>query len=204
MIQPETDKFIEHFFRVFHDQDGWELSYEKRGVNVYQKYDETSFTILKGVGTVKASLNEVRETIANPEKRAIWDLFYESGKILNWIEAEKICIVHICSKSQNWMVWPRDACLCIIQTEHEGGYLIVGKSIEDKELCPEVEGYVRGKVLISGFYVQPLPLNEGVLITYIFQVDAGGWLPYNIVNLVNTYQPLSILGIRKMLTGTTT
>jgi hypothetical protein len=36
---------------------------------------------------------------------------------------------------------------------------------------------------------------------HAYTVDGAGWLPSSITNLGYTYQPLGIIGLRKILTG---
>eukprot|EP01116_Phalansterium_solitarium_P018713 TRINITY_DN5058_c0_g2_i1.p2 TRINITY_DN5058_c0_g2~~TRINITY_DN5058_c0_g2_i1.p2 ORF type:complete len:104 (+),score=10.50 TRINITY_DN5058_c0_g2_i1:220-531(+) len=58
---------------------------------------------------------------------------------------------------------------------------------------------VRGTIRRSGFLLQPNDL--GTKVTYMFQVDGAGWIPQAAMNQAQKYQPLGILGIRKILTG---
>jgi len=131
-----------------------------------------------------------------------------SGRLIKWVEQDKEAIIYMRTKTYNFMVWPRDSCLRVATKEYKGGYITVGRTPENEvEYCPLESGYVRGKILLSGFAVEPVGDSTGadevVKVTYIFQVDAQGWLPTAVVELVNNYQPLSILGIRKLLTQTT-
>lgn len=53
----------------------------------------------------------------------------------------------------------------------EGGYICVACSIDDEQLVPKQESqYVRGRVLVSGFSVQPIKGDEDHCeLIYIFQ-----------------------------------
>jgi hypothetical protein len=54
---------------------------------VYTRTDpNSSITILKGVGTIKASPEAVVNVVADVEKRAEWDLFYDTGSFIKWCE----------------------------------------------------------------------------------------------------------------------
>jgi len=94
-----------------------------------------------------------------------------------------------------------------LDTEKEAGpgFLLCCKSIVDNELCPEnPDVYVRATAIISGFLIKPMPDNpKASEVVYLFQVDGAGWLPTPIQNMINSYGPYGIIGIRKILTGTT-
>lgn len=54
----------------------------------------------------------------------------------------------------------------------------------------------------SGFLIKPSAADPAQCeLTYIVQVELGGWMPSAVTNMVNSYQPLGIIGIRKVLTG---
>jgi len=208
-MEGDADQLVARFLELLNvPEDQWFLLTEKRGVRAFQLANDElnprpEFAILKGVGRVKASPLVVRDTLIDSEARKKWDLFYEDGQLLKWIVQDKEAIVHLQSKTYSYLVWPRDACLRVVQRELEPGvFLMVARSIENDELCPSQSSHVRGEVIISGFHVRPIDeTQQEVEITYIFQANAQGWLPTALTDLVTQYQPLSIIGIRKLLTG---
>eukprot|EP01101_Sappina_pedata_P004503 TRINITY_DN1927_c0_g1_i2.p1 TRINITY_DN1927_c0_g1~~TRINITY_DN1927_c0_g1_i2.p1 ORF type:complete len:210 (+),score=44.43 TRINITY_DN1927_c0_g1_i2:84-713(+) len=177
-------------------------------MQVFQKIDQDrSLSIIKGVGLVRADKEAIFKTLIDLDTRKQWDKFYEGGEIVRWIQPERECISRMRSKTYSYMVWPRDACLHVAAKKTAGSvpledeYLVTAFSTIDDQ-CPEVQGFVRGEVIVSGFQVKSVA--EGVAqITYIFEVDAKGWIPATLVDLVNNAQPLCIIGIRKLLTGST-
>jgi len=218
-LTQDAEKIFVEFQRVIDNNNDWSLINTSKGVNVYQKFEEgCSFSILKGVGVVQSTVEKVLEAVTDPNARGEWDRFYDSGHLIKWVNPDIEAIVYMKSKTYSYMVWPRDSCLRVAkkpftvssnnQSENnekdestKEGYLVVGRTIEDPQ-CPLVDGYVRGNVMLSGFHI--LPIESGfVQLTYIYQVDASGWLPTSLVEIVNKYRPLSIIGIRKYLTGTT-
>jgi len=181
---------------------GWNEQSEKREVKIFQKTTPEGRTILKGVGVIKAPLENIVALLENVEGRAKWDLFYESGKITNRI-SETLAIGHLKFKGY-YTAWPRDFVVLIIKHRlPDGSCLCIAESVEQSDL-KEQYGYVRGFLSASGFHIKPI---EGAKeptcqVTYLLQVDLKGWIPTQVSDLVNQYQPLGILGIRKLLTGT--
>jgi len=198
---PEAIKgYFDEFLAVANDQNGWEDVAEKLEVKVTQKSGgESGISIVKGEGVIKATPEQVKDLLYSVENRGKWDTFFEKGRIHQEIEKGKVGIVWYQTKS-SMTVWARDFVTLVAFREDNGGYIMIAKSIETDEL-PEISGNVRGKVWLSGFILKPVNEGKHTKITYIFQVDASGWVPVAVVNKVNTYQPLGIIGMRKVLTG---
>lgn len=55
-----------------------------------------------------------------------------------------------------------------------GGYLVACRSVDAKE-APVRKGVVRGRVLTSGWRVDPLSEGCRTRLTFVAQVDIGGW-----------------------------
>eukprot|EP01089_Gocevia_fonbrunei_P016354 TRINITY_DN5031_c0_g1_i1.p1 TRINITY_DN5031_c0_g1~~TRINITY_DN5031_c0_g1_i1.p1 ORF type:complete len:232 (-),score=57.95 TRINITY_DN5031_c0_g1_i1:55-705(-) len=181
--------------------DGWELTIEKLGVKVSQKVEgENPVSIIKGVGNIKTTPDTLYPLLSDPAKRGSWDTFFEGGELVKSFVVDELALAHMWTKSQ-MTVWSRDFAMLVTKKKLEdGGYIIAAVSIEDDSIPKNDNLYVRGTIFISGYLVKPISSDE-VEITYIFQVDAAGWLPTSIANSVNTYQPLGIIGMRKILTG---
>jgi len=213
VFSEEACKLFEYFLqKIDIPQDGWTPIHSVKGVEVYQRWEkDCAFSVLKGVGIVQASPEKVLEAVTDPLARPQWDRFYEGGHLVRWVHQNDEAIVYMKTKTYSYIVWPRDSCLRVAQKKlsfsssedsNKGemtGYLAVGRSIEDPD-CPPTNGHVRGIVLLSGFHICPIAPGF-VRLTYLYQVDAQGWLPTSLVDIVNKYQPLSILGIRRYLTG---
>lgn len=198
--EEDIKKYFEEFLGVV-NSDGWTDSFEKLGVKVSQKtIGETGIEVIRGQGAIKASVQDTFNLLKSIEQRGKWDTFFDSGKVVAELVKDKVAIVHYKTKS-TMTVWSRDFCVLTTQrTEADGTIIIIAKSIINKDLVPEDSTCVRATALLSGFILKP----EGestTHITYVFQVDASGWVPTVMVNKANTYQPLGIIGIRKVLTG---
>jgi len=175
------------------------------GVKVTQKtIDDSGLSVIKGDGIVKTTPSKLRELLSSVEERGKWDVFFDSGELVKKLKDHKSqCLIHYKTKS-SMTVWSRDfAVLAASREEQDGSITMIGKSIVT-DLIPVDSSCVRATALLSGFRLIPLSNNGEVQtrIIYIFQVDVAGWVPTSISNQVNTYQPLGIIGMRKLLTGT--
>jgi hypothetical protein len=102
-------------------------------------------------------------------------------------------------------VAPRDFCLaCSYKKDADGKYVQIVRSVYDEEV-PVVPGFVRAKLLTSGFIITPYRVTGRdklmSLVTYIVQFDPKGWLPTFVANKLAEYHPLSIARIRSFLTS---
>eukprot|EP01119_Soliformovum_irregulare_P018457 TRINITY_DN5665_c0_g1_i1.p1 TRINITY_DN5665_c0_g1~~TRINITY_DN5665_c0_g1_i1.p1 ORF type:complete len:216 (+),score=35.29 TRINITY_DN5665_c0_g1_i1:1-648(+) len=177
----------------------------KLGVQLSQKTVEgNTIPMVKGEGTIKASAATVADLLMNITRRGEWDKLFDSGRIVKDYgdfggKIMKCSAVHYKTKS-SMTVWSRDfAIVAACRKETDGKYVLVARSIVSPAI-PEVKGNVRGNLILSGFTIEPISDNE-CRIVYMFQVDVAGWIPASIVQMVNTTQPLGILGMRKALTG---
>lgn len=200
----EWEEGVKKFLEVATSTDGWTESHEKLGVQVHRK-DTDAIAIIKGAGVIKAKPEAVVEICASLEQRPRWDTFFEGGKLLEVLEEpNNLALGHGWTKG-GMGVWPRDVALLLGQrpltAEEGGGYVLYGQSINGV-VEEDTSKFVRATVHMSGFIIRPLPDNaEHSSVTYVFQIDGAGWLPSSITNLGYTYQPLGIIGLRKILTG---
>jgi len=201
----EWEKGVQSFLTTLADTQGWVKSHEKLGVQVYRQ-DTDSIAIIKGEGVIKAKPEAVIELCSSLEQRPNWDTFFEAGKVVQVLEEpDKLVIGHGWTKG-GMGVWPRDFALLLGHrplTPEEGGagHVLYAHSV-DGVVEEDTSRFVRAKARMTGFLVRPVADNpEHTSLTYLFQIDGAGWLPSSITNLGYTYQPLGIIGMRKILTG---
>eukprot|EP01118_Nematostelium_gracile_P010754 TRINITY_DN374_c0_g1_i1.p1 TRINITY_DN374_c0_g1~~TRINITY_DN374_c0_g1_i1.p1 ORF type:complete len:211 (+),score=46.02 TRINITY_DN374_c0_g1_i1:17-649(+) len=199
--QDALNGFFRQFTEVAKDQSGWTFLFEKLGVNVYQKQnEEDGGTLSKGEGVIKAPAEKVKDLLVDITQRPKWDLFFENGNIVKTLNDDmSLALVHYKTKSA-MMVSPRDfATFAAWRKESDGSFALIAKSVVS-DLIPDVSGSVRGNINLCCFLITPISENE-CKVVYVFQVDVSGWVPTYLVDKVNQYQPLGILGMRKVLTG---
>ena len=71
------------------------------------------------------------------------------------------------------------------------------------DILPPTEGYVRGRLQISGYYIQPFDSlsdkdrvdvpQDGCRVTLTAHSELGGTLPSSIINMLSTAAPMKIL-----------
>eukprot|EP01099_Mayorella_cantabrigiensis_P001431 TRINITY_DN1620_c0_g1_i1.p1 TRINITY_DN1620_c0_g1~~TRINITY_DN1620_c0_g1_i1.p1 ORF type:complete len:223 (-),score=55.39 TRINITY_DN1620_c0_g1_i1:692-1333(-) len=203
------NKSIDQIQQIFLDEKSeWTFVAEKRGVQVSQQLDpETGLYLLRGQGTIRGTIEQILEMITKIENRGKWDLFYESGEAVKYLQDQQYGVVYFRTKS-SMMVWPRDfvveAGYRPIETSvHPSlpvGSIVCGSQSVDDSFYPLDSSCVRGKCHLTGFVL--VPQSNGVTqLTYYLKVDVNGWVPTSVWNQVSLYQPLGVIGIRKAVTG---
>lgn len=87
---------VASYFRQFrrllavHDGPQWKPVTEKLGVRVSQlnEVDASGVAVVKGVGLVKAAPRQTMDFVFNIENRPKWDTFFDSGRLVKWIEQQ--------------------------------------------------------------------------------------------------------------------
>ena len=111
-----------------------------------------------------------------------------------------------------WPTAPREFMVCSTYEEQPDGSIIVCTRSPDPDMGEEIEsladGYVRGRLQISGYYIQPyaslqqpgdVPV-DGCRVTLTAHSELGGTLPSSIINMLSTAAPIKILAqIAKIL-----
>jgi hypothetical protein len=93
----------------------------------------------------------------------------------------------------------RDMLVLIMNEFVEDGRIYsMGRSVVDPR-HPEVKGKVRATLKITGWFLEPLPDRVGTRVTYITEIDLGGWIPGNILKMAATQIPLVVAAVRKYL-----
>ena len=102
--------------------------------------------------------------------------------------------------------------MCSTYEELPDGSIIVCTRSPDPDLGEDIEGeangYVRGRLQISGYYIQPYATlqqpgdvpSDGCKVTLTAHSELGGTLPSSIINMLSTAAPIKILAsIAKIL-----
>ena len=85
-----------------------------------------------------------------------------------------------------------------------GAVVVAAQSVESgvvDAVAPPLEGHVRGKILVSGYYAAPNPATGGSTLYYVVQADPKGQLPMWVVNLVAPDQAQNVARLRNYLDG---
>jgi START domain len=100
-----------------------------------------------------------------------------------------------------WPTAPRDFIACTTWTELDDGSIMVATRSAPDELCPQVKGYVRGTIQLSGYWIQPHETLKGdpsvppghIKVTLTAHTELGGTLPVSVINMLATAAPLKLL-----------
>jgi len=175
--------------------------------------------LLKGVGIIEGfTPREVYPVAQLPGCRAIWDDLFESGRGVEVLDKVSV-LSYASTKAQGFVRFAhvfllfscfflahprlpgssRDLVILVVnEFVDDGTVYSLGKSVVDPK-CPEVKGKVRAVMEVMGWYFEPLPDRVGTKVTYITQIDLGGWVPGSVLKLVASQIPLVVAGVRKYL-----
>jgi hypothetical protein len=122
----QFEKLVEHFLEIVKSPESdWTPTSEKRGVKVSQKADpNSSLSVLRGYGKIKASAETIAELLTDITKRASWDVFFETGTMVSWIKENELGIAHLKFKGYGWTVWPRDFAVIAGKKKLENGTVL--------------------------------------------------------------------------------
>mmetsp|Transcript_1502 Transcript_1502/g.1700 ORF Transcript_1502/g.1700 Transcript_1502/m.1700 type:complete len:234 (+) Transcript_1502:25-726(+) len=174
--------------------DGWNLVKEQYNITISSKIVEGSpLNVMRGELEFDFSVEEVGLAISDIPGRKEWDrLLVEVPKVLSQWEDKKVMIGYMKFIGQ-WPIAQRDMCVLMSfkRTDGENSKaLCIGTSIVNPG-CPEVNGIVRANILASGFVLEPLGPNK-TKVTYLIQLELGGWIPAWVTNFVGTEAPLAL------------
>jgi len=194
----DLDAAIDAFRTFCNEEDKWKLAKEQDGVKVHTRTVEgSSLSIARGVVTVKASLQKCLDLAMAAEKRASWDkIIKEARKVRDTDDGHVIFYLQSVAK---WPASARDFLIDLyIKRFDDHSVVAYGKCPEKEEVEP-VKGVVRGKCISSGYIFVPNADDTATTITYVMQLDMGGWLPASIVNMVMVDEPLCLTQFRNIL-----
>ena len=117
---------------------------------------------------------------------------------------ERSALRRLCFKPV-WPTAPRDFLCYTAWTELEDGSILVcSQSVPDTLLAVQ-KGYVRGRIVVSGYWIQPLHTlkscdpyynphsSRGCKVTLAAHTELGGSLPASVINMLSTAAPLKIM-----------
>eukprot|EP00727_Mastigamoeba_balamuthi_P000824 m51a1_g10739 hypothetical protein (199) ;mRNA; f:314570-315765 len=190
---------FETFKALSLSSEGWAEGLQKHGVRVTTKsVAGSAFLVMRGEGVVARPVDEVLALCSAPERRLEWDTLAATCTALHRDDDGTVLLRY--TTKAPMLVSPREFLLEMRTTkEADGTAILVAHSVTREGVEP-LKKHVLGNMQTTGFVLQPLPDNKTRVI-YTVQADPAGWLPSSLVNKVSLDQPLGILGLRKVLTG---
>lgn len=96
-----------------------------------------------------------------------------------------------------WPTQPRDFVVCTSWSKLENGSVAITTMSVPDEIYPPKDGFVRGTVNISGYFIVPITspdaISTGLKVTLCLHTDLGGTLPVGIINMLATSAPIKML-----------
>ena len=185
----------------------WVQKASKKSVIVFSTMTPGSnWQAVKAVTSMQAKKRDILNLLLDDNRIGEFDDMFERFEFLCRVD-ERTSVRRMIFKA----IWPTSARDFVISTtwdELQDGSLCVASKSAPETLCPPEKGYVRGCVLITGYYIQPYesltaadiaatcPQIQpgGCKVTFCVHTELGGSLPPQIINMLSTAAPLKILG----------
>jgi len=179
----------------------WTYQGTMRNIVVLRKiHRDSSFYSFLGRGVIEVLPVTVWEAVKNPSTRFVYDNMLKKTKVVKEI-SDTVKIIHMRHETTACFVkQARDFVILIKERMDNQKYIVAGLSVDIPE-CPLERNCIRGKVLASGWTIEPVLIKGKLcsLVTYLSQVDFGGKLPIRLINLIAKRQPMSIAYLRTYL-----
>eukprot|EP00051_Salpingoeca_urceolata_P004773 m.67594 g.67594 ORF g.67594 m.67594 type:complete len:280 (-) comp13837_c1_seq3:26-865(-) len=184
-IRLATDEDFGRFRELTESQDGFELKYNKKGVQVYAKLsDDSPVKIIKVHSEFNCAASVVYDLLHDDDYRKTWDKFMKASFIHCHLDATNdIC--YYCTKmpgpiANRDLVFRRSWKVA----DDESEYMILNSSCHHRDLALDKKN-IRAISLISGFRLIPKS-DKSCMFTYVTHADPRGSLPKWLVNTVAT------------------
>uniref|UniRef100_A0A1X7SVF7 START domain-containing protein n=1 Tax=Amphimedon queenslandica TaxID=400682 RepID=A0A1X7SVF7_AMPQE len=135
-----------------------------------KKVSESPFHSFIGKGLIDLSPQEVYNCVRNPNQRYIFDNMLKELHVVKQIDSD-LYILHMQHETtQCFLRQSRDFCILVCERSEPNKKIIVGASVEVPE-CPPQPSCTRGKVMTSGWVIEPYRYKEKLLtqVTYLVQ-----------------------------------
>jgi len=183
------------------DEGEWVYQGTNKDVVIMRKIQSAQkFHSFLGRGVINVLPITLWEAIKNPTTRFVYDNMLKNTKVIKEI-SNRHKIVHMRHETHACFIkQARDFCVLTVERVEQQRYVIAATSVDIAE-CPPVQDCVRGRVLSSGWIIEPTVRNgrSCSLVTYISQINFGGKIPTRLINLISKKQPLALAYLRDYL-----
>ncbi|GAA97113.1 uncharacterized protein L969DRAFT_53973 [Mixia osmundae IAM 14324] len=195
----EVQAALDFYHKEVVESDAWQDAGDRDGTHIWKKPDADPY----GVPTVKgtclienATTDEVTGVLVLPAMRKLWDTRVVQARALARY-SPRIFAFYTEMAGLSWLVWPRDICgagSIIRGSEENTETYIVQVSVENPELCPEVDGKVRATLTSSVWHL--VPKGDGVEVTYLVKIALNGAIAASLVQALATEIPSCVSRVR--------
>jgi len=186
-----------HYSKSFQSELEWELKKEKNGIKVFVRdSDASGIKEIRVLAKVKASVEELAETIFDIDSYHEWVANLETARILETVSKREIYYYY-----QANVPWPfsnRDDVMRFVMEENpdNGGVTIIFSGHPD--YIPKKDKIVR--LTLNKGYWKFTPISNGeVEIDYLFFTDEGIGYPNWLVNMFIVDGPYKMVSNLKEL-----
>eukprot|EP01101_Sappina_pedata_P009923 TRINITY_DN612_c0_g1_i1.p1 TRINITY_DN612_c0_g1~~TRINITY_DN612_c0_g1_i1.p1 ORF type:complete len:234 (+),score=114.72 TRINITY_DN612_c0_g1_i1:74-775(+) len=165
------------------NDETWNLIDEEQGISLFDKIiPDSPAHLTRAVGEFNAPVDVIAKLVAetNVIARNVWDTEIVVYNVIKSFNENYSLILQ--GFRAPFPVSSRDFSAVRCKKVIGDRIIICGTSVITDEI-PEVEGYVRGDVLVSGFLIEPVVGKPGVSrVIGVTQLDPKGWIPTAAVN----------------------
>lgn len=188
------DGCISQLLELIATQEGWEDIGDNDGVRGSQRITPDGRQIIRAVGILNFSCEEITSFIWDYTKKKSWDgMLDESSVVKSFSDTFRIQYERFTAP---WPVSYRDFVFAAKIINRDDGILLVAKSINAN--VPEQRSVVRAEVVTSGFVLKRVDANTTEM-TYLVCVDLKGSLPGFIVKQLGKSQAKNVNKIRHVM-----
>jgi hypothetical protein len=187
------------------DAPDWKASESKPNFTLSYKYvPDSSFMLIKSETTIAKPIEAVLKrlsTVENvdsktPEEKR--DGAIERTLIVPQPNEYNEGFIYLALDSGSRMVSHRDFLLYRKHYERDGIHYFISASVVNDKIAPEKKGFVRGKILLQGFLIDPSPSEPAkVRIRFVAHGDPCGSIPGFVYNAVCSKQGYTVIRLRE-------
>mmetsp|Transcript_2884 Transcript_2884/g.3906 ORF Transcript_2884/g.3906 Transcript_2884/m.3906 type:complete len:645 (+) Transcript_2884:96-2030(+) len=184
-------------YLVSKSKTSWQFSFKKSGVKIFVNKD-VDFPAAIGTTTIRAPARAIFNMYWDLNNRSRADPLFDHGRVVE-TSGPQTRVEYLRFKAV-WPAVPRDFCNLVHWRILEDGKTIVSASSAlDHPDCPNAEGVIRARLVVSGIVIEPRSDNSGCNVAYLVQSNPGGSIPFAISNKVQSSRPLILKRIADLL-----
>lgn len=170
----------DEFLRVANSTEGWEDLGTQEGTRGSQKFTTDGKQIVRGMGIIQASCEEILSVIMDLDKKKQWAPMLKENRTVREFDPNFKIAYELYDLP--WPLSNRDFVCFIKAIPRNDGILAVVQDIDAG--VPEYDGVVRGSIIIAGYHLKRLDARN-TQIVYAACSDPKGSIPAFVVTETN-------------------
>ncbi|CAG9331624.1 unnamed protein product [Blepharisma stoltei] len=177
-------------------QRRWESLDTKKGIVRSRLETGDGINIVRSSGTINRPAQQVVDALWDYSRKREWDKQCMASTLVQDFPSG-VRVLYNAFKSP-WPVADRDFCFAMKIIRMGNHTLIPAINVVTPQ-CPAKDGFERGEMRASGFYVESLSDANTCRLTYVVNVDPKGLIPNMVTNKVQEEQSMNVHKLRKFL-----